>query len=183
MSAYLKPSSCRVQLARCHAVCSSRILYIGFSIVPRPVVSRASKDQQYMCDPTDTIAALAYILAFIRCLVDAGSRTLSGYGSIGALMCSNAPSTTRIWPEMKLAASLNRKTVALAMSLESPLRPVGMGHWFCWEGPLAERRSSPSVPAIGPGAMTLERTPWGPSSTARTADVASIAAFAAETWT
>ena len=126
---------------------------------------------------------IAYILALIRCLVEAKSRTLSGYGNMDVLRCSKAPSTTRICPEMKLAASLNRKTVALAISLESPLRPKGRGEWFCPVGPLGERRSSPSVPAITPGAITLERTPCGPSSTARTADVASTAAFAAETCT
>ncbi len=36
----------------------------------------------------DVSVTVAYILAFIRCLVDAGSRTLSGYGSINALRCS-----------------------------------------------------------------------------------------------
>jgi hypothetical protein len=38
----------------------------------------------------------------------------------------------------------------------------------------------PSVPAIGPGAITFERTPNGASSTARHCDVASTAAFAAD---
>src|SRR6188768_3000130 len=41
----------------------------------------------------------------------------------------------------------------------------------------------PSVPLMGPGAMTLERTPFGPSSTAKTAESASTPALAAETWT
>src|ERR1700730_16782513 len=41
------------------------------------------------------------------------------------------------------------------------------------------RRSTPAVPEMGPGAMTFDRTPRGPSSTAMTAESASTAAFAA----
>jgi hypothetical protein len=99
---------------------------LGFPILSSP--SGVSEDKYYKGD-TDTIdanTALTYILALIRWSVDAGLRTLSGYGRKGSLRCSEAPSTTKTWPEMKLAASLNRKTVALAISLESPMRPTGM---------------------------------------------------------
>jgi hypothetical protein len=48
------------------------------------------------------------------------------------------------------------------------------------KGYARESRSMPSVPAIGPGAITFERTPNGASSTARHCDVASTAAFAAD---
>jgi len=40
----------------------------------------------------------------------------------------------------------------------------------------------PSVEAMGPGAMTFDRTPQGPSSTAITRERASTAALAEETW-
>ena len=43
-------------------------------------------------------------------------------------------------------------------------------------------RKWPSVLAIGPGAMMLERTPLGPSSTASTAENVSMPAFAADMW-
>src|SRR5882757_8761043 len=43
---------------------------------------------EYMGDPTDASVTIVYILAFIRCLVDAGSRTLSGYGNMDVLRCS-----------------------------------------------------------------------------------------------
>ena len=40
----------------------------------------------------------------------------------------------------------------------------------------------PSVSSIGPGAMTLEVIPLGPSSRAQEAESASTPAFATETW-
>lgn len=49
------------------------------------------------------------------------------------------------------------------------------------ESSLFRRRAIPSVPPIGPGAMTLDRTPRGPSSTAITALKASTPALAADT--
>jgi hypothetical protein len=43
---------------------------------------------EYTGDPIDVSVTIAYILAFIRCLVDAGSRTLSGYGNMDVLRFS-----------------------------------------------------------------------------------------------
>lgn len=48
--------------------------------------------------------------------------------------------------------------------------------------PSGARRDIPSVSAMAPGAITFERTPRGPSSTAMTLLRASTPAFAAETW-
>ena len=44
-----------------------------------------------------------------------------------------------------------------------------------------ESRSIPSVPAIGPGAMTFEVMPYGPNSMEAEADIESTADFAADT--
>ena len=79
-------------------------------------------------------------------------------------------------------AGLNKKTAAFTISRLSPNLTSGMSAdqsigMPCADDPdlaFAESRSMPSVPPIGPGVMTLERTPRGPSSTA---------AFAAETCT
>jgi hypothetical protein len=51
------------------------------------------------------------------------------------------------------------------------MRPPGEGKGLSsplvgW--PLRESLSAPSVPPMAPGAITLERIPWGPSSTAST---------------
>lgn len=52
---------------------------------------------------------------------------------------------------------------------------IGLGASF------EERRVKPSVSPIGPGEITLDRMPRGPSSTAITRERASTAAFAADT--
>lgn len=58
--------------------------------------------------------------------LDLGFNTESGYGYIKLRVWHSAPSTARTWPEMKFAASLNRKTAAFATSAFSPKRWRGI---------------------------------------------------------
>lgn len=118
-----------------------------------------------------------------KCLTLSGSSTLFGYGSWKLATNQFAPSTGKIWPVMFAAAPLNKNTVAFATSFVCPTLPKGNGLWFGLGASFEERRLKPSVSPMGPGEMTLERTPWGPSSTAITRERASTAAFAADTCT
>ena len=124
----------------------------------------------------------------MRCLTLVGSNTDCGYGKYDVLRCSCPPSTAMIWPVMNAAASLRRKTVAFATSLTCPTRPSGsipnsLSFMDSDGESFGLSRSMPAVSLTGPGAMTFERTPCGPSSTASTAEMESTAAFAALTWT
>ena len=116
-------------------------------------------------------------------------------------MCPLPPSTGRICPVIFAAASLNKKTVAFATSLTWLTRPRGYVLESFSDLVWLVKREKPSVPPrciqpskrvwenimrilpVGPGAITLERTPMGPSSTARTRERASTAALAADTCT
>ena len=79
------------------------------------------------------------------------------------------------------AASEQRKSAASHTSRIVPRRPSGVSPTARARAGPTSRRRTPSVSAIGPGAIPLTRMPYRPHSTASTRVSASTPAFAAET--
>ena len=71
----------------------------------------------------------------------------------------------------------------LAQSSSPPITRSGVFSISCLRAAsVLNSRSTPSVPAIGPGTMPLTRMPAGPHSSASTRISWSMPAFAAQAW-
>src|SRR5882757_9332466 len=72
------------------------------------------------------------------------------------------PSTTMVWPLMKLAPSEHRKATVLAMSLTSPSRGYGVISVLILRNRSSSRRAATMGVSVTPGATALHRMPCGP---------------------